>query len=262
MPTDVLDVRQAPWVNPHGFDGVIELRYPLPEGGEDWALAWPGTRDVWVLVLHGHGSHGDQIFTRPDVRDAWLATYRRLGFGVLSCNLRDNAWMCPTAADDLHRLLAWARPAFGIRDFLFVSGSMGGTSNLIYGVLHPEDVRAMVALCPATDLTLYTDWLRPFADGIQREIRDAIVAAYGGEPADRPDVYTAHSAFRNAARLTMPVYVCHGDNDALIPVEEARRLAEALKGVPTFTYEELPGGHHDSPLFALDLERWLRKYSS
>ncbi len=255
-----LNLRVRAWANPHGFAGVDYLTYALGDGREDWALAWPGARDTWVVALHGHGAHGDQLFTRPDLRDAWLATYRALGCGVLAPNLRDNAWMCPAAVAELHRLLTWARDHYGVRQWLFISGSMGGTANLIYGVRHPEDVAAMVALCPATDLARYLDWLAPFADGIQREIADAITAAYGGTPAEQPARYAAHAALRHADRLTMPLYVAHGDDDRIIPVEESRRLAVALARAPHFTYAELPGGHHDAPLFALDLARWIPEH--
>jgi len=255
-----LDVRVTDWENPHGYEGVQYLAYSI-EGGGDWALAWPGTRRSWVVHLHGHGSTGDQIFTRADIRDAWLAAYRRLGFGVLSANLRGNAWMCPAAAEDLHRLLQWTRERYGVADFLFVSGSMGGTSNLIFGILHPEDVRAMVALCPATDIGGYARWCREHPGGVKDEIYAAIVNAYGGAPEEHPKVYAAHSALAHATRLTMPVFVCHGDDDALIPVDESRRLDAALAGVPTFTYVELPGGHHDSPLFGFEMGEWLEAYA-
>jgi len=260
MQTGLLDVRVAPWVNPHGFDGVERLTYPI-DAGEDWALAWPGALRTWVVHLHGHGSTGDQIFTRADIRDAWLAEYRRLGFGVLSANLRGNAWMCPAAAADLHRLLRWARGQYDVEDFLFVSGSMGGTANLIYGILHPEDARAMVALCPATGIGGYARWCREHPGGVKDEIYTAIIEAYGGMPEERPAVYAAHSVLAHARRLTMPLFVCHGDKDILIPVEESRRLAAALEGVSTFTYQELPGGHHDSPLFGFEMGEWLEKYA-
>jgi pimeloyl-ACP methyl ester carboxylesterase len=258
--TELLNGRITAWENPLGFAGVERLTYPI-DGGEDWALAWPGTHDAWVVHLHGHGSTGDQIFTRADIREAWLAAYRRLGFGVLSANLRGNAWMCPAAAADLHRLLARVREAYGVEDFLFVSGSMGGTANLIYSMLHPEDVRAMVALCPATDIGAYARWCRLHPGGVIDEIYAAIVNAYGGTPEERLAVYAAHSAAAHAARLTMPLFVCHGDDDRLIPVEESRRLAAALAGVPTFTYLELPGGHHDSPLLGFEMGEWLEKYA-
>jgi len=258
--TELLNVRITAWENPHGFEGVQRLAYPI-DRGEDWALAWPGTRRTWVVHLHGHGSMGDQIFTRADIRDAWLATYRRLGFGVLSVNLRGNAWMCPAAAADLHQLLAWARGQYDVPDFLFVSGSMGGTANLIYGILHPEDVRAMIALCPATDIGAYARWCHRHPGGVIDEIYAAIVEAYGGTPEEQPAVYAAHNAVAHAARLTMPLFVCHGDDDRIIPVEESRRLAAVLTGASTFTYLELPGGHHDSPLFGFDLGEWLERHA-
>lgn len=257
MTAQPLSVSIAPWENPYGFSGVEHLTFPRVDGGEDWALAWPGTHDAWVVHLHGHGSTGDQIFTRPDIRDAWLTAYRRFGCGVLSAHLRGNAWMCPEAAADLHNLLAWARGHYGIGRYFFISGSMGGTANLIYGVIHPEDIAAMIALCPATDLAHYLDWLAPFTEGIQHEIARAIIDAYRGTPAEQPARYAAHAAVRHAARLTMPLLVVHGDDDALIPVTEARRLAAALAHAPNFTYQELPGGHHDSPLVAVDMAQWL-----
>lgn len=46
----------------------------------------------------------------------------------------------------------------------------------------------------------------------------------------------------------MPAYVCHGAADGTIPVTQARELAGRLKGSPSFTYAELPGGGHDTPL--------------
>lgn len=245
------------WTQLPEFAGVERLRYSTVDGGEDWALAWPGTLNAWVVAIHGHGSTGDQLFTRIDVRDRWLQEYRRLGLGVLSPNLRGNAWMCPEAAADLHRVLAWARTHYAIAATCFLSGSMGGTSNLIYGILHPEDVTLMAAQCPATDIASYTDWCYSHPGGVIDEIYQAIVGAYGGTPSMEPEKYAHHSALAHAERLTMPLLVGHGDADALIPVEQARRLADAMQQHPRFTYVEIAGGDHDAPLFGCDMIGWL-----
>jgi len=212
-----------------------------------------------VAQLHGHGSTGDQIFTRADLRALWLPHYRRLGLGILSPNLRGNAWMGPDAAADLRALLNWARNALGAERFLFTSGSMGATGNLIYAVLHPEDASAVAARCPATDLAEYHAWLAAHPGGVRDEIRRAIESAYGGTPDEAPDSYSAHSALRHARRLTMPLHLSHGDADALIPVDQSRRLASALTGKPNVTYTEISGGNHDAPLKLRGALEWLER---
>ena len=220
------------------------------DGIEDWALALPGPAScTWVVHIHGHGSSGDQIFTRPDIRQSWLPVYLRHGFGVLSVNLRGNAWMSPAAAADLHALLRWARFHYRVRRLLLVSGSMGGTSNLIYATRYPEDVAGVVALCPATDLASYEAWCRrQEGPPVLREIADAIRTAYEGDPARPTAMFHAHSTLARADALTMPVYVVHGDADTIIPVSQSRSLAMALHGRSSFRYVELPGGDHELPL--------------
>jgi pimeloyl-ACP methyl ester carboxylesterase len=199
-------------------------------------------------MIHGHGSTGDQLFTRPDIRDNWLPLFRAQ-HGILTLNLRGNAWMSPAAAADVHALLAEVQARYGHHRFIFASGSMGGTSNLIYAALHPEDVAGVVALCPATDLPSYHAWAHErAANPILKEISETIATDYAGSPDQRADVYRAHSALTNRARLTMPVFVGHGSADSIIPVEQSRALAEAMTANPNFRYVELEGGEHDAPL--------------
>ena len=220
------------------------------DGLPDWALLRDGDRGngLWAVVLHGHGSTGDQIFTRPDIQP-WQRHIAARGMGLLSPHLRGNSWMSPAAVSDLHDLLNRVRETRGAKRFVFCSGSMGGTANLIYAVNHPEDVAGIVALCPATDLASYYDWAVRGTLPVLKEITDAIRAAYGGDPASRPGVYAEHSALKRADRLTMPVFMVHGDADALIPVEQSRQLVQKLRAcAATVDYTELAGGDHDAPL--------------
>ena len=250
MSIDRVTVRPAS--DPRLPPGVLRIAYLSPvDGRSDWALAWPPPDepgDVWVVVIHGHGSHGDQLYTRADIRDHWLPAYRTHGLGVLTPNLRDNAWMGPAAASDLTALLEFVRHEFGARHFVFCSGSMGGTSNLAYAVLRPQDVAGVVARCPATDLASYYQWCRQRNVGVLREIADAIEAAYGGTPDALPELYATHSVLGNAGRLGMPVFVAHGVLDRTIPVSQSRRLVGVLAGKIDLTYVEVPDGGHDSPL--------------
>lgn len=230
------------------------------DGREDWAIVNPGERaDLWFVVIHGHGSHGDQLYTRQDIRKIWLPEFQRYRCGILTPNLRDNAWMGPAAAADTRALLNYLRKEQGGKIFLFVSGSMGGTSNLIYAALHPEDVSGVIARGAATDLATYYRWCRQQSAPILKEIADAIASSYGGTPEEAPELYARHSALLNADRLTMPLYFAHGGADATIPVSEARALVEKMTGKPTFRYLEIPGGGHDSPLYDTEGLVWLTR---
>jgi len=240
-------------------EGLRRLSYRSGvDGADDWALARPPARgDLWIVMIHGHGSRGDQLFTRPDIRDSWLPAFLGAGAGLLTPNLRGNAWMGPAAARDLRDLLAAVRERLGARRFLLASGSMGGTSNLIYAALRPEDVAGVVALGAATDLASYHSWLRQRNAGVIADIAAAIEAAYGGPPARASARYQAHSAVRHARRLQMPVWLCHGARDDLIPVEQTRRLAGAMATAPDFVYMEAPDGGHDAPLAMMpEAVRW------
>jgi len=235
-----------------GFPGEVRrVDYESAvDGRRDWALLRPGAnRGLWIVVIHGHGSQGNQLFTHEDIRKTWLPRFLATGAGLLTPNLRGNAWMGPAAAADLHALLAWLRAEHGLRQTIFSSGSMGGTSNLIYGVLHPEDVGGIVARGAASDPASYHDWCLPQRDkGILQQIAQAIRESYGGAPGDAPAVYDRHSALRHADTLTMPVCLSHGGADTVIPVSQSRALAERLNGRAHFSYKEIPGGNHDSPL--------------
>jgi pimeloyl-ACP methyl ester carboxylesterase len=226
-----------------GFpDHTVRIQYESScDGKSDYAFYVPpleGTRLI-SIHLHGHGSHGDQLFTRKDIAEGWLPVLRKYGCGLLSPNLRDDAWMSPAAARDLRELIAFVRAEYEADRFVIVTGSMGGTAALIYAALHPEDISGIVAACPATDIGSYHGWCRQNNTGILKEIADAIEDSYGGTPDTRPDVYAAHSALRNADRLTMPGYLIHGDADSIIPVEQSRQLANGLTERPDFRYREI-----------------------
>ncbi len=226
----------------------------------DWACILPAQPgDDWVVNLHGHGSRGDQLFTRPDLRDRHLPFFRGKGWGILTPNLRGNAWMGPAAVADLHELLAAVRSMFRVRRFLFVSGSMGGTGNLIYAARHPEDVAAVVALCPATDLAEYVGWLHSHPGGVRDAILSAILASYGGSPDELPVLYRAHSAMKQAFRLGMPVAVSHGLDDPLIPAWHSIRLERALGPRADCLFRYLPSGNHDAPLGDMLTFEWLAR---
>ena len=212
------------------------------DGLKDWYLFHDaGAGTDCVVILHGHGSHGDQLLIRPDLAP-WLASLDRFGVSVVSPNLRDNAWMSPAAVSDLSRLLEEGKTRHRWRRIVFASGSMGGTGALIFAVRCPDLADALVILGAATDIGRYCNWCAGQTKPVLKEIHDAIRSVYEGED------YPLHNVCVHAASLTMPVWLYYGGADRTIPVSEARALAEILAGKEDFHYHEIAGGDHDSPL--------------
>lgn len=257
------DIRLSPWPNPPtAANEALRVDYVSGvDDQKDWGVLIPCRQaGDWAVVLHGHGSGGDQLLTRPDIRDGWLPALRSAGLGIFSPNLRGNAWMSPAAAEDLSGLMTWLRSQYPIGKMFLCGGSMGGTSALIYAVLYPDQLDGVMALCPAAELPGYWRWAMERAGRIPvlGEIASAIESNYGATPDQSPELYASHSAWSQRQRLTMPLALAHGTGDVIIPFEPTRRLAEALNGRGNLRYDEIPGGDHDGPvrLFPPLLE-WL-----
>lgn len=263
-----MQIHLAAETSPWAVQGLGRLTYTSDvDGIEDWAMMLPAqnqdaenqneNQNVWIINLHGHGSTGDQLYTRQDIRKSWLPHFIEQGYSVLSPNLRGNAWMSPEAVADLHALLNYLREHQNAKTFILASGSMGGTGNLIYATQKPHDVAGVVALCPATDLPSYLQWTKNHPDHpVIKQIHDAILQSYKHDAA----VIARHSALAKVNQLTMPVVVIHGDDDNAIPVEQAQTLASALEHQSNFTYHQLPGGNHDAPLWHMaEALSWVRQ---
>lgn len=203
-----------------------------------------------VLYLHGGLSHAEQGFC-----DDYDWCFRKLRDEVMrlrgvyvSPEYRGDSWMNAAAEADLTGLIEELRQRFEPDCAIITGGSMGGTSALILASHHPETVRGVVALCPATDMQELYHELHSREELLYRHVAKSIVQAYGGTPDERPDDYYYRSSIRHAGELRMPVVIRHGEADPIIAVTHARKMATALReqGTPVI-YDEIPGGDHDAP---------------
>lgn len=132
---------------------------------------------------------------------------------------------------------------------------MGGTSALILAMRQPQLFAGVMALCPASDVAAYYDWLLPrmAENATMANLAAAIRIHYTSDGHNLREELQARSALQHADRLIMRVYIGHGNADALIPVDWSRQLASKLREWGReVQYVEIEGGGHDSPVVDVD----------
>jgi predicted peptidase len=200
------------------------------------ARRWPV-----ILFLHGSGERGS---------DGILQTSIGLGEGIRRHAERwpaivvfpqaplDHRWHGRVAHLALATLDRTVRELSTDPNRVYLVGlSAGGNGvwNLAYRT--PERFAALVAIC---------GWVQPTA-----ERREAILPPDSGPP---------YPVIARRIR-SLPVWIWHGEADSVVPVEESRRMAVALRAVGAeVSYTELPGEGHESWVPAFDsaeLPRWI-----
>jgi acetyl esterase/lipase len=185
----------------------------------------------------------------PSARDEWgfdwyAQFYANRGFAVLQPNYRgssgygdswyqDNGWKSwRTAIGDVVDSGKWL-VSEGIADpakLAIVGWSYGGYAALQSGVVAPGVFKAIVAVAPVTDLGM----LKAEYDGSGSQY---LARAFIGSG---PEVVEAGSPARNAAKMTVPVIMFHGDVDGNVGVAQSKameaKLRAAGKSVRLVTY--------------------------
>ncbi len=216
------------------------------DGTLDWYLVRKGNPAKPLIVyLHGHGSNADQLLHRNDIVEGLTSFLVEQDYSVISPNYRGNSWMSEAAQQDLVQILQTEKKLLNYHKLLMISGSMGGTANLIFAMRHPELVDGIGVMGAATDLPAYISWLaQQNGSPILTEICEAIRTAFPtAEALERNSV-----CFHSEQLKDLPVVYYHGGADAVIPVMQARTLAEKMSISSKFIYHEISGGNHDSPL--------------
>lgn len=240
----------APMMGEAYPQGTLKITYTSAfDGARDWALFLPGEPHRNTIVyLHGSFANADQIFTRQDIRGFWLSRITNGGHPLLSVNMRGTSYMSPAATADMTDLFDHARSEFQCENFVLLGGSGGASSALAYAVLHPENVHGVIAM-GMCDILARLEFARKSDNTVLQELAKCVFSAYGGPPEKRPQLYQDRSVLRHLDKLSMPIVLTMGENDALIPVVETRKIASAMRNKVDFQYKEVPGGDHDSALW-------------
>jgi predicted peptidase len=202
------------------------------------------TRAPVILYLHGAGERGTDGQLQTMVGLGPVVKARAESFPAIVVFPQappDSAWSGVPGRAAMQALEAALREFGGDPTRIYLTGlSMGGYGTWNLALEHAGRFAALVPVCGGLHA------LHAFPN-----IRVTQV------PPDDPDPYTT-AAVRLAA---VPIWLFHGEADRTVPVEESRRMADALRraGAPV-RYTEYPGVGHNSWESAYndpELWRWL-----
>ena len=197
------------------------------------------------LVVHLYGSGGSH--KEYNVGRAPYDDFRRLlaarGYWLVVPELGPRHWMSDAACGQVDAVIAAMIQTERVDPARvhLLGTSMGGGSSLIYVMRRPGKVASVAAVFPMTD---FAQWLQE-----KPGYRQPVEKAHGITPERRSEGLRKISpvCHPEAFRKT-PVFLLHGDRDAVVPPHHSRDFAAALKaGGCTVVYREVPGAvHNDS----------------
>jgi dipeptidyl aminopeptidase/acylaminoacyl peptidase len=207
-----------------------------------------GAADPPPLLVWAHGGPTDQRRVTFDPR---LAFFLSRGWAVLHPDCRGTTgwgrgWAQALAGEwgraDVDDVAAGARAAVerGWGDssrLVAMGGSAGGMTALLLLARDPGLWAAAVALYPVTDLEALSDTTHRFEAHYN-------LGLIGPLP-EAADQYRQRSPIHVASRITAPVLLLHGTDDVVVPPDQSRRLAAALRqnGVAVEHHEYEGEGH-------------------
>jgi predicted peptidase len=206
------------------------------------------SKKTWpvILFLHGAGERGSDGLLQTDVGIGHAIRHdaSRFPFIVVfpQCG-KETIWAAPDMqAQALAALDASITEFHGDRRHVYLTGlSMGGYGTWELASRNPGRFAGIVPICGGVQPQKH--W---------PQLHVTVV--------DDPKVT---DPFAEIARRigTTPVWIFHGDADPLVPVEQSRHMAEALKAAGAdYKYTEYPGVDHnswDKAYAEPDLVPWL-----
>lgn len=203
----------------------------------------PGLKaDIW----HPVGPRRGTFLFIPG--GAWVLGQRRpQGYAILS-DLIENGWTCVAIDYRVAPFHRWPKPFVDVGTaytwvrerhpgFVAIGGASAGGHMAMLGALTWDDPPdAVVGLYGAYD---WVSRHTPYREGFMRFLERVVV---GIPQRQSPAIYNDASPIHQAHRHAPPTLLVHGTADRLCPVEDARRLTEALGHAYLYEVEGAPHG--------------------
>ncbi len=224
-----------------GLAGWRKLRVTTQRGRQLTAWIWPQRRTSPVLVaMHGWGGNADSLLPLA-------APLHAAGYGVVLFDTRchgdsddDDFASLPRFAEDLAAVLdaVKAEPSVDVGRIAVFGHSVGAGAALL-AAMRRTDIAAVVSLAAfAHPAEMMRRWLR--AKGMSWRWAETWMLAYVQRVIGFR--FDDIAPLTSIARARCPVLLLHGEDDATVPVSDARRLL-ASAGRGNVQLSLLPGSH-------------------
>lgn len=212
------------------------VEYPTFDGRQIPAYFFrpPGAQPTNLpVVIWVHG--GPEGQTRPNL-NAVIQYFVAHGYAVLAPNVRgstgygmaymslDDVEQRMDSVADLRHAALWLAQS-GIADprrIAVMGGSYGGFMVLAAVTTYPDLWAAGIDIVGIANFITFLEQTGPW----RRKLREA---EYGSLERDHEFLRTI-SPIHNADRITVPLFVIHGQNDPRVPVGEAEQIVGSLRG--------------------------------
>ncbi|HJT94099.1 MAG TPA: alpha/beta hydrolase [Mycobacterium sp.] len=201
---------------------------------------------------------------------AWAIGMRRPQAYPMLSHLAERGWVCvsidyrvsprhtwPDHIVDVKRALAWIKENIadfgGDPDFVAITGGSAGGHLASLAALTPNDPQfqpgfedADTSVVCAVPIYGRYDWFTVKGSGRKEFIaflQKFVVKRRFGE---NKEMYVDASPIKRLRPDAPPFFILHGQDDSIIPVQEGREFAEAMRDVSTSTvaYAEIPHAQH------------------
>ena len=187
----------------------------------------------WPFIIMPHGG--------PWARDHWrydpvVQFFANQGYGILRMNYRGSTGygtdhllsgvkkISSVMIDDIADGTKWAidnNYADSTNIFLY-GHSYGGYSALQSIIRYPELYNAAVSVAGLTDLIKMTDYYKKEKNDFNYEFWKAVV----GDPKNEKKHLKKISPINNIKNINRPIFLFHGENDRIVPVEQTTKFIE------------------------------------
>jgi acetyl esterase/lipase len=201
---------------------------------------------------------------------AWIFGMRRPQSYALLSHMADRGWICvaidyrvsprhtwPDHIVDVKQALAWIKENIadygGDPDFVAITGNSAGGHLSSLAALTPNEPAwqpgfedADTSVVAAAPIYGRYDWFTAHGSGRREFIAFLQRFVVKKRFAEHKQVYVDASSIKRLHPDAPPFFILHGQDDSIIPVQEGREFADALRKVSnsTVVYAEIPHAQH------------------